>query len=129
MKIVALIARLLLGALFVFSGANHLFNFFKQPLPSGLAGQYLNVMMVSGYLYVIGFMQVLPGLMLLANRYVPLSVILLGAMIFNIDAVNVLIAPSAPGLGTASFITLLWALVFWHERAAFRQILVSRPQA
>ena len=50
MKIVALIARLLLGALFVFSGANHLFNFMKGPLPPGVVGQYMGIMMVSGYL-------------------------------------------------------------------------------
>lgn len=129
MKIVAMIARILLGALFVFSGANHLFNFFKPPLPPGPAGQYLGVMMASGYMYVIGFMQVLPGLMLLANRYVPLSLILLGAMIFNIDAVNVLIAPSGPGFGTCAVITLLWALVYWHERVAFRPILTPKQPA
>lgn len=126
MKIVAMIARMLLGALFVFSGANHIFNFFKAPLPPGPAGQFLSIMMASGYFYVIGFMQVLPGLMLLANRYVPLSLILLGAMIFNIDAVDVLIAPSAPTYAIAAFVTLLWALVYWHERASFRPILKSK---
>jgi putative oxidoreductase len=129
LKIVALIARLLLGALFVFSGANHLFNFMKGPLPPGVVGQYMGIMIVSGYMYVIGFMQVAPGLMLLANRYVPLSLIVLAAMIFNIDLVNVLIMGGGPALGISSFITLLWALVFWHERASFRQILTPRPQA
>lgn len=128
MKIVAMIARILLGALFVFSGANHIFNFLKGPLPPGPAGQFISIMMASGYFYVIGFMQVLPGLMLLANRYVPLSLILLGAMIFNIDVVNVLIAPSSPTYAASGFITLLWALVYWHERASFRPILVSKPQ-
>ncbi len=129
MKIVAIIARLLLGALFVFSGSNHLFNFVKSPPMTGPVGDYMNVMMGSGYMYVIGFMQILPGLMLLANRYVPLSLILLGAMIFNIDAINVLIVRTPPGFATASIITLLWALVFWHERASFNPILKSRPAA
>ena len=129
MKIVALIARLLLGLLFVFAGSNHLFNFFKGQLPPGPAGQYMSVMMSSGYLYVIGFMQVLPGLMLLANRYVALSLTILAAMIFNIDIVNVLIAPSGPTFATAAIITLLWLLVYWHERASFRPLLVSKPQA
>lgn len=67
--------------------------------------------------------------MLLANRYVPLALILLGAMIFNIDAVNVLIAPSGPGFGISAVITLLWALVYWHERASFRPILTPKQQA
>ena len=129
MKIVSIIARLLLGALFVFSGANHLFNFFKGTIPPGPVADYMNVMMSSGYMYVIGFMQILPGLMLLANRYVPLSLILLGAMIFNIDAINVLIVRGAPGFATASIITLLWALVYWHERASFHPLLKSRPEA
>ena len=129
MKIVSIVARLLLGALFVFSGSNHLFNFFKGQMPPGPVADYMNVMMSSGYMYVIGFMQILPGLLLLANRYVPLALVLLGAMIFNIDAINVLIVRNGPGFGTASFITLLWALVYWHERASFRSLLRPRPQA
>jgi|SRR5579863_1527397 len=129
MKIVAMIARLLLGALFVFAGANHLFNFMKPPLPPGPAGQYLGVMMSSGYLYVIGIMEVIPGLMLLANRYVPLSLTVLGAIIFNIDCYNVLIAPNKPGFAGSAIITLLWALVYWHERASFRPLLASKAQA
>lgn len=129
MKIVSIIARLLLGALFVLSGSNHIFNFFKGQLPPGPVADYMNVMTASGYMYVIGFMQVLPGLLLLGNRYVPLSLVLLGAMIFNIDAVNVLILRTVPGFGTASFITLLWALVYWHERASFHPLLKPRPEA
>jgi putative oxidoreductase len=129
MKIVAIIARLLLGALFVFSGSNHLFNFMKGQLPPGPVADYMNVMTLSGYMYVIGFMQILPGLLLLANRYVPLSLVLLGAMIFNIDAVNVLIMRSGPAFATASIVTLLWALVYWHERASFRPLLKPRPEA
>ena len=130
MKIVATIARFLLGLLFVFSGSNHLFNFLKAPpLPPGPLADYTNVMMSSGYLYVIGVLQVIPGLMLLANRYIPLSLTVLAAMIFNIDVINVLIARGGPGLGLASFITLLWALVFWHERASFRSLLTPKPQA
>jgi uncharacterized membrane protein YphA (DoxX/SURF4 family) len=132
LKIVAMIARLLLGALFVFSGSNHLFNFMKGSMPPGTPPAvvaYMGVMMASGYLYVIGIMQVIPGLMLLANRYVPLSLIVLAAMIFNIDCVNVLIMGGGAALGISSFVTLLWALVFWHERASFRQLLTPRPQA
>jgi putative oxidoreductase len=129
MKIVALIARLLLGALFVFAGSNHLFNFLKAAPPPGPAGQFTTVMMASGYLYVIGFLQAVSGLMLLANRYVPLSLIVLGAIIFNIDVINVLIVGGGPALGTTSFITLLWALVYWHEKAAFRPLLTPKSQA
>lgn len=129
MKIVALIARLLLGALFVFAGSNHLFNFLKGPLPPGQVGVYMGVMMASGYMYVIGVLQVFSGLMLLANRYVPLSLIVLAAMIFNIDVVNVMIMGGGPALGISSFVTLLWVLVFWHERASFKVLLTPRPQA
>ena len=129
MKIVATIARLLLGALFVFAGSNHLFNFMKGQLPPGPVADYMNVMMSSGYLYVIGFVQAVGGLMLLANRYVPLGLTLLAAMIFNIDAINVLIVRNPGGFGIAAFITLLWALVYWHERASFRPLLKPRPEA
>ena len=41
MKIAALIARILLGLVFVVFGLNGFLNFMKGPLPSGLAGQFL----------------------------------------------------------------------------------------
>ena len=52
MKIAALIARILLGLVFVVFGLNGFLNFMKGPLPSGVAGQFLGALMQSHFVLV-----------------------------------------------------------------------------
>jgi putative oxidoreductase len=48
MKIVTLIARILLGLIFVVFGLNGFLNFLSMgPMPTGLAGQYMSALFVS----------------------------------------------------------------------------------
>ena len=48
MKIVTLIARLLLGLIFVVLGLNGFLNFLSMgPMPSGLAGQFIGALIPS----------------------------------------------------------------------------------
>lgn len=60
MKIVTLIARLLLGLIFVVFGLNGFLNFLSMgPMPTGLAGQFIGALFMSHYfkrsLWSIGF--------------------------------------------------------------------------
>ncbi|MGA3033939.1 MAG: DoxX family membrane protein [Terracidiphilus sp.] len=122
MKIVSLIARILLGAVFVFAGSNHLFNFFgNQPLPPGVAGQFVGAMIASGYLNFIGVCEILGGLLLLVNQFVPLGLTVLGPIVVNILVVNALIMPKA--LPAAFVLILLWILGAWPFRPAFFPLL------
>ena len=41
MKIAVLVARILLGLIFVFFGLNGFLNFLHAPMPPGAAGQYM----------------------------------------------------------------------------------------
>ena len=84
MKIATLIARILLGVLFLVFGLNGLLHFIPLPLPSGLAGQYMGALFVSHYLVVVFLLQVIGGALLLANRFVPLALVLLGPIVVNI---------------------------------------------
>jgi putative oxidoreductase len=78
MKIATLIARILLGLMFLVFGLNPFLHFLPAVLPSGLAGQFLNVLLQSHYVLFIGAVQVAGGVLLLVNRYVPLALTLLG---------------------------------------------------
>ena len=79
-----MIARLLLGLVFVVFGLNGFLQFINAPLPSGIAGQFLSALIQSHYVFVVSTMQVASGALLLANRYVPLALVLLGPVIVNI---------------------------------------------
>ena len=126
MKIASLIARILLGVLFVFAGANHLFNFFgKQPLPPGAAGQFIGAMIDTGYMNFIGACEVIGGLLLLVNQFVPLGLTILGPLVINIFVVNALMAPK--GVPVALVMILLWLIGAWRFRAAFFPLLRQKP--
>jgi putative oxidoreductase len=125
MKVVATIARILLGAMFVFFGANGIFNFLHAPpLPPGTTGQFITAMSASHYSVAVGFFQVVGGLLVLVNRYVPLGLTILAAIIVNILLFHILMAPPTivPGLVAA----LLWLIVFWRVRGAFAGIFQAR---
>jgi len=125
MKIASLIARLLLGALMVFAGANHIFNFLPQgPMPSGVAGQLLQGMMGTGYMAFVGVCEVIAGLLLLINRFAPFALTVLAAIIVNIIVVDVVVMPKALAVG--AFVTVLWVLAAWPARSVFLPLLRQR---
>jgi putative oxidoreductase len=124
MKIATLIARILLGLLFLVLGLNGFLHFIPMtPLP-GLAGQYMEVLLVSHYLVVVFLVQVIGGALLLANRFVPLGLILLGPVLVNILLFHSLMAPA--GLPLALFAAVLWGIVFYGARRAFAGVFVQR---
>jgi len=122
MKILTIIARVLLGFIFVFFGSNALLHFLPMPpLPQGVAGLYLKAFFESGYVYVIGAMQLIAGLFLLIGRFVPLGLTILAAMIFNIWAFHILMAPE--GFPPALVVTVLEMFLLWQYRSAFAALL------
>ncbi|MGA3082825.1 MAG: hypothetical protein ABSD44_15845 [Terracidiphilus sp.] len=125
MKIVATIARLLLGLMFLVFGLNMFHNFIPMgPMPTGLAGQYMAALFAAHYFYVVGAIMVLSGSLLLVNRFVGLGLTLLGPVLFNILVYHLLMNPG--GIGMGAFATLLWLLVSWEHRIVFERLFASR---
>ena len=128
MKIVTLIARLLLGLIFVVFGLNGFLNFLDMgPMPSGLAGQFIGALALSHYLWVVAGLQVVGGVLLLVNRYVPLALVLLGPIIVNIICYHVFLNRS--GAALAVVVTILWFVVFYAHRQYFSGIFVQHASA
>lgn len=127
MKIAATIARILLGLLFTVFGLNGFLHFIPMQPPAGLAGQYMGALFVSHYLVIVFLVQLVGGLLLLANRYVPLALILLGPVIVNILCFHAFLAPE--GLPMALVTTALWVVVFASVRSAFSGIFLQKAGA
>jgi putative oxidoreductase len=125
MKIVILIARLLLGLVFVVFGLNGFLNFLSMgPMPTGLAGQFIGALILSHYFWVVAGLQVVGGLLLLVNRFVPLALVLLGPVIVNILLYHLFLNPA--GIALAFVVTILWFIVFYGHRQYFSGIFVQR---
>jgi hypothetical protein len=75
-------------------------------------------------LAIIMGLQVVCGVLLLANRYVALALNLLGPVIVNIVLFHTFMAPS--GLPLAAVATILWVGTAWNVRDALSGILRAR---
>ena len=126
MKIATILARSLLGLIFVVFGSNMFLHFIPMASPpEGPARDYMAALFVSRYLYVVGALQVSGGLLLLTGRWVPLGLTLLGPVIVNILAFHALMAPA--GLGMAIVVSALALFLVWRYRENFVG-LVRPPQ-
>lgn len=124
MKIASTIARYLLGLLFLVFGLNGFLHFIPMLPPPGLAGQFMGALFMSHYLIVVFLLEVIPAVLLLAGRYVPLALTLLGPVIVNIFLFHSFMEPS--GLPIALVTVVLWLLVFAGHRSAFNGIFQAK---
>jgi len=124
MKYVFVIARVLLGLVFTVFGLNAFLHFFPNPPVPGVAGQFMGALLGSHY-YVIAFgTQLIGGVLLLSNRYVPLALTLLGPVIVNILSFHIFLSSENPV--PAIVVTLLWFVVFSRVRSAFAGLFVAK---
>lgn len=127
MKIVATIARILLGAIFLVFGLDKFYAFIPAgPLPGGAAGQFVGALMSSHYIVAVGFFEAASGLLLLINRYVPLALTVLAAVITNILLTGILL--ERMGLPSGIVVAILWLIVFWRVRGSFAGIFEARAE-
>ena len=118
MKTTSLIARILLGLLFTVFGLNGFLHFIPTgPMPTGTAGQFAGALVESHYMTVVLLLEIIPGVLLLVNRYVPLALTVLGPVIVNILLFHAFMAPS--GLPLAFVAVILWILTAYKYLAVF----------
>ena len=118
MKTATIISRVVLGLIFVTFGLNMFLNFIPMPPPpEGPARQFMAALFMSHYVYVVGALQFVGGLLLLSGRRIPLGLMLLGPVIVNILCFHVLMAPA--GLPMALVVSFLALFLLWHYRGHF----------
>lgn len=105
MKIAILIVRLLLGLIFLVFGLNQFLHFIPMQMPTGPAGEFLTGMMSAKYFIpLLGTIQVLCGVLLLTNKFVPLALIMLLPVTLNIFFFHVVLAPEGMLMGSVVFL-------------------------
>lgn len=123
-------ARVLLGLVFFVSGLDGFLHFLPQPTepPSEGAMALAVALLKSGYMFpLIKGTEVTAGALLLANRFVPLALVLLAPVIVNIFAFHAFLAPS--GIVLASVLVALEIALAWAHRRAYRPLLAARTAA
>ncbi len=123
-----LVARLLLGLTFFGAGLAGLLMApqtpTSPPMKPGMVALF-NGLVGSGYLLpLLKVTETVVGALLLANRFVPLALIVLAPITVNIVAVHLLLAPE--GLPIAAAVLALHLFLAWSFREVFRAVLVAR---
>ncbi|HEY0306672.1 MAG TPA: DoxX family protein [Acidobacteriaceae bacterium] len=124
MKIAAIIARTLLGLGFIIFGLNILHPFMPMPPLSGPPADFFNAVAVeTHFMLVIGFFQVLGGLLALSGRFTPLGLTTLAGLLINIITYHLTF--HVPGVGIGVIFGLLEIFCIWTYRANFAGIFSS----
>jgi hypothetical protein len=121
-----IVARILMGLIFLLFGLNGFLQFLPQPksMPQG-AMDFGGALMKTGYMFpMISGTQVLVGVLLLLNRFVPLALALIAPVIVNIIAFHVFLQPA--GLVPGAVVLLLELYLVWAYRKAFCPMLAFR---
>ena len=121
--------RVLLGLVFFVCGLDGFLHFLPQPTeppPEG-AMTFAIALLKSGYMFpLIKGTEVAAGALLLANRFVPLALVIIAPVIVNIVAFHAFLAPS--GVGLACVLAALAIHLAWVHRAAYRPLFATaRP--
>lgn len=121
-------ARILLGLVFLGSGLAGLLlappKLTTPPTPEGVIALFEG-MVRSGYLLkLLKLTETAVGILLLANRFVPLALAILGPVVLNIVAFHVFLMPS--GLPVALAVLALELYLAWSYRERFLPMLAAR---
>lgn len=126
-KYLTVAVRVLFGALFAFSGFTGLFNLGPQSM-EGMPAEavaFATALGESGFIMpVTKAVELVAGIMLLANRFAPLALALLAPLVIGIFGFHTLLAPS----GAAMAIVLAVAEIYlaWAYRESFKPMLRPR---
>lgn len=124
-RVVAAIARVLLGLLFLVFGMNGFLNF--MPVPKDLPPDVITVstgLMKGGYLTVVSGAEIIGAVLLLTNLFVPLALVLLAPIVVGIITFHIAIAPATIVPGTVVLVMELY--LAWAYRGAFRPMLRAK---
>jgi uncharacterized membrane protein YphA (DoxX/SURF4 family) len=128
-NIAATIARILLGLIFFIFGLNFFFHFIPAgPMPEGKAAAFVGGLFQSGYLFpFLKVVEVTSGILLLANRYVPLVLVVLMPISINIFLFHTQLFPTVPTVIISILIIVSQLYLAWVNRNSYRQLFISRP--
>jgi uncharacterized membrane protein YphA (DoxX/SURF4 family) len=127
MKIAVIIARILLGLVFLVYGLNDFFHFIPMPPIPGDAGVLVTILYTHGWLIFHGLLYVIAGVLLLVGRYVPVALVILGPIIVNILVFHLTLFPA--GIGPGLVCAVLEIFLIYAYWPAFQGIFVPRMEA
>ena len=124
-KILILATRLLLGAIFLAFGMDGFLKIIPVGPSTSPAALFLGAIMGTGYLWqVVKVIEIICGLLLLSNRFVPLALVLIAPIILNITGYLVILNQS--GQPMAVLLLILEIFLAYSYRDSFKSVLQAK---
>ena len=122
-KYFSVIARVLLGLIFLITGLNKIFWFAPVPPMSAGMTSFMNALKATGYFMpFLGIVEIIAGSLFLVNRLLAFALILLAPVLLNILMVHIFLEPRVLPLAVALIAFELY--LAWAHRHAFRSIFL-----
>jgi putative oxidoreductase len=125
MRILRTVLRIVLGLLFAIVGVAGFIPGKPQGMP-GMAGTLLLDFYQSHWAYAISFAQLVAGVLLLVNRWVPVAVIVLAAFLYNSLAFHLFTTPAL--LPMPILVLIVVCVVAWPYRSDFARLFASKGE-
>lgn len=116
-----MVLRMLFGAFVLIFGLNKFLNFMPFPELPADAATLMGLYASSGFLKIIGVLEILGGLALLLNKYVPLALTFMVAIMFNAALFHGLHDPA--NIGGAIVGLLLSLVLVYAYKDRFKSLL------
>ena len=127
MRYAILGARILLGLIFLVFGLNMILHFIRMPPPVGDAVTWYSIMSGHHWMNFVAVVELICGVLLLVNRFVPLALVLLAPTIVNILLFHALLWPHGASIAILALVLEVFLVaVYWRS---FRPLLVANPEA
>jgi uncharacterized membrane protein YphA (DoxX/SURF4 family) len=126
MKVAVLVARILLGLVFLLFGLNMIFQFLPSPPLQGDVAAISRLMYIHKWIAFYGFLEAASALLLLVGRFVPLALTVLAGIVVNILLFHITLNMS--GIGPGLFCGLLDVFLVYAYRASFAGIFAANAQ-
>lgn len=128
MKIAVLIARILLGLIFVIFGLNFFFQFLpmKQPPMSKEATAFSMGLFGSGYFFpFLKVIETISGLFLVINRYTAFFLLVLLPISLNIALFHTILVPSGAPMGVGILVLNIFLCIAYIKY--YKTVFTAKP--
>lgn len=116
MRIAALVARTLMGLMFLFASITYLFKLITPPPMEGTMKIFTDGLEASGYIMqTVKVLELLCGLAFVSGKFVRLAVVVIFPIIVNIVCVHIFLAPQGLPIALAMLAAELFLIYTYRD--------------
>jgi hypothetical protein len=120
-------ARLIFGLGFFIFGINGFLHFMPNPPMTAEAGALMGAFVKTGYFFpMVKIIELVVGVLLLANFFAPLAVFLISPILFGITTIHLFLNPA--GIPMMIFLHVLHAILIYGYRGYYTILFTKKAE-